>query len=98
PASSRLRPTAGTPMSPTPNEDAEMANAHRSPTGLASAAEPREQLVRRWRDLRAMMIQQLEMFETGGLTLRSNEGNISDAAIADLKRHILEFDALISGG
>jgi hypothetical protein len=58
----------------------------------------RDQIVQRWRDLREMLIQQLEMFESGALTLRSNDVNISPAAIADLKRSILEFDALIAGG
>lgn len=52
-------------------------------------------IVQRWRDLRTMLIQQLEMFETGALTLRSN-GNISAEAITDLRRSILEFDALIA--
>jgi len=44
-----------------------------------------------------MLIQQLDMFETGALTLRSNGVNISADAIGDLKRSILEFDALIAG-
>ena len=57
-----------------------------------------DQIVQRWRDLREMLIQQLEMFESGALTLRSNNVNVSPVAIADLKRSILEFDALISGG
>lgn len=38
------------------------------------------------------------MFETGALTLRSNGVNISAEAITDLKRSILEFDALIAKG
>lgn len=59
--------------------------------------ETQEQIVRRWRDLREMLIRQLEMFESGALTLRSNNVDISLPAIADLKRSILEFDALISG-
>jgi len=59
--------------------------------------ETQEQIVRRWRDLREMLIRQLEMFESGALTLRSNNVDISPPAIADLKRSILEFDALISG-
>lgn len=56
-----------------------------------------EQVVQRWRDLREMLIQQLDMFESGALTLRSNGVDISPSAIADLRRSILEFDALISG-
>ena len=35
--------------------------------------------------------------EGGGLTLRSNDVDVSARAIADLKKSILEFDALISG-
>ena len=54
------------------------------------------QVVQRWRDLRTMLIQQLDMFETGALTLRSNGVNISAGAIAALKRQIFEFDALIA--
>lgn len=54
------------------------------------------QVVQRWRDLRTMLIQQLEMFETGALTLRSSGVNVSAEAIADLKRSILEFDELIA--
>ena len=58
--------------------------------------ETHAEVVKRWRDLRTMLIQQLDMFETGALTLRSNGVNISEAAITDLKRSILEFDALIA--
>lgn len=43
-----------------------------------------------------MLIQQLDMFETGALTLRSNGVNISAEAVGDLRRSILEFDALIA--
>lgn len=45
-----------------------------------------------------MLIRQLDMFESGALTLRANGVNISAVAIADLKRDILEFDALIGRG
>lgn len=55
-----------------------------------------DDVVQRWRDLRAMLTQQLDMFETGALTLRSNGVNISEDAIADLRLSILEFDALIA--
>jgi hypothetical protein len=58
--------------------------------------ETRADVVQRWRDLRSMLIQQLDMFEAGALTLRSNGVNISEDAIADLRRSILEFDALIA--
>lgn len=54
------------------------------------------EIVQRWHDLRTMLIQQLDMFETGALTLRSNGVNISAEAMADLRRSILEFDALIA--
>lgn len=53
-------------------------------------------VVQRWRDLRTMLIQQLDMFETGALTLRAGGVNISTDAMADLRRSILEFDALIA--
>lgn len=43
-----------------------------------------------------MLIQQLDMFETGALTLRAGGVNISTDAMADLRRSILEFDALIA--
>lgn len=54
------------------------------------------EVAQRWRDLREMLIQQLDMFESGALTLRSNGVNISASAMADLRRSILEFDALIA--
>jgi hypothetical protein len=56
------------------------------------------EVIQRWRDLRTMLINQLDMFETGALTLRSNGVNKSAEAITDLKRSILEFDALIAKG
>ena len=52
-------------------------------------------VVQRWRDLREMLIRQLEMFESGALTLRTDQVDVSPGAIADLKREILAFDALI---
>ena len=58
--------------------------------------ETHAEIVQRWRDLRTTLIDQLEMFETGALTLRSNGVNISSEAIVDLRRSILEFDALIA--
>ncbi|MFN3522412.1 MAG: hypothetical protein ACK4YQ_09200 [Phenylobacterium sp.] len=53
-------------------------------------------IVKRWRDLRTMLIEQLEMFESGSLTLRAGGVDVSAGAVADLKREILEFDALIA--
>jgi hypothetical protein len=77
-------------------DDAEMDHARRvEPPGADAAAQ--EKIVQRWRDLRAMLIRQLELFESGELVLHSSDVDISPAAIGDLKRSILEFDALISG-
>jgi hypothetical protein len=59
--------------------------------------ETQEELTARWRVLRQMMIEQLEMFQSGALTLRTAGVNVSEDAIADLKRKIHEFDVLISG-
>jgi hypothetical protein len=53
-------------------------------------------VVQRWRDLREKLIHQLDMFETGAQTLRSNGMNISEDAIAELRLTISEFDALIA--
>ena len=52
-------------------------------------------IVQRWRDLRAMLITQLDMFETGRLSLTTAGLDVAPAAVADLKREILAFDALI---
>jgi hypothetical protein len=51
--------------------------------------------VQRWRDLREMLIRQLDMFERGALTLHADRVDVSPEAIANLKREILEFDTLI---
>ncbi|HLK26388.1 MAG TPA: hypothetical protein VKT30_17155 [Caulobacteraceae bacterium] len=56
------------------------------------------QILQRWRDLRAMLIDQLDMFESGALVLRANGVDISAGAVAKLKRSILDFDALIAAG
>ena len=53
-------------------------------------------IVQRWRDLREMLIRQLDMFDSGAISLRSNSVDVSADAIANLKREILDFDALIS--
>lgn len=79
-----------------PDEDAQMTHSRRAPTEVGETAEPADLVVRRWRHLRQMLVQQLEMFEGGGLTLHANEVNVSTSAIADLKTSIGEFDALIS--
>jgi hypothetical protein len=53
-------------------------------------------IVQRWRDLRQMLIGQLDMFDSGAISLRSNSVDVSAEAIANLKREIFAFDALIS--
>ena len=60
------------------------------------ASQTRTRLLKQWRDLRGMLIRQLEMFESGSLVLRTDKIDISPAAIVELKREILAFDALIS--
>lgn len=59
--------------------------------------ENHDQIVQRWRDLRKMLIAQLEMFESGALTLKMDQTDISSHAIADLKKSIDNFDTLIAG-
>jgi len=58
--------------------------------------ETQTEIVQRWRGLRTMLIRQLNMFERGALTLRSGGLDMSAEAAADLRREILEFDALIA--
>ena len=82
-------------MSRSASDDAEMPNAHRSPVAALGAGDTRELLKQRWVALREMMIRQLRGFETGDLKLRADGVDVSPAAIADLKRSILEFDELI---
>jgi hypothetical protein len=53
------------------------------------------EFVQRWRGLREMLIQQLDMFESGRLSLTADSVDISGHAMADLKRSIQDFDALI---
>jgi hypothetical protein len=53
-------------------------------------------VVRRWRQLRQMLIHQLEMFDQGSLSLKSGGVDVSADAIRKLEREILDFDALIS--
>jgi len=54
-----------------------------------------ERIVKQWRDLRGMLIRQLDMFESGALTLRTDQVDVSPGAISNLKHEILAFDALI---
>lgn len=78
-------------------EAASLAGSTESAPATADAeTQTRTQMVQRWREIREMLIQQLDAFEKGALTLRANNVNVSAAAIADLKRSIFEFDALIS--
>ena len=53
-------------------------------------------VVRRWRELRQILILQLDMFDRGNLRLKSAGVDVSAEAISDLKREIFDFDALIS--
>lgn len=53
-------------------------------------------IVQRWRDLREMLIRQLDMFDAGRISLKSDSLDVSAEAIANLKREIFAFDALIS--
>ena len=78
------------------NEDAQMSSSHRAPEPAQPNGAPGGAVVQRWRDLRQMLIRQLDMFETGGLRLHADRMDVSSSAIADLKSSILEFDALLS--
>ena len=53
-------------------------------------------VVQRWRDLREMLIRQLDMFDTGTISLKSDSLDVSAEAIDNLRREIFAFDALIS--
>jgi hypothetical protein len=53
-------------------------------------------VVQRWRDLREMLVRQLDMFDSGAISLTSNSVDVSAEAIANLRREIFAFDALIS--
>ena len=53
-------------------------------------------VVERWRELRQMLIHQLEMFDQGNLSLKAGGVDVSAGAIRNLEREILDFDALIS--
>jgi len=77
------------------SEDAQIHDDHMVEHRRPTASSGRSDVVGRWRELRAMLISQLEMFESGGLTLRADNIDVSAAAIGDLKRNIQEFDELI---
>jgi hypothetical protein len=49
----------------------------------------------RWRYLRELLMQQLGRFESGVLQMHANELDVTEDAIAKLKRNIQVFDELI---
>ena len=53
-------------------------------------------IVERWRQLRQMLILQLEMFDQGSLSLKSAGVDVSADAIKNLEREIFDFNSLIS--
>jgi len=53
-------------------------------------------VVQKWRDLRQMLIRQLDMFHAGSISLKTDSVDVSAEAMVNLKREILDFDALIS--
>jgi hypothetical protein len=57
--------------------------------------ETQAEIVTRWRYLRQLLIEQLAKFEGGELQIHSGADNVSQAAIARLKREIEDFDGLI---
>lgn len=59
---------------------------------METPAEIRE----RWAYLRDLLIDQLARFESGALKMTTAGDDISDGAIAKLKRNIQDFDELIA--
>ncbi|MBS0295582.1 MAG: hypothetical protein JSR45_04665 [Proteobacteria bacterium] len=59
---------------------------------METQAEIRE----RWTYLRDLLISQLERFESGAMQIHAAGLDVSPDAIVMLKRHIKEFDELIS--
>ena len=43
-----------------------------------------------------MLIRQLDMFDSGNISLKTNNIDVSGEAVANLRREIFDFDALIS--
>ncbi|HWE99430.1 MAG TPA: hypothetical protein VG248_06515 [Caulobacteraceae bacterium] len=64
--------------------------------GYIKVTRPDPVVVQRWRQLRQMLILQLEMFDQGSLSLKSAGIDVSADAIRNLEREIFDFDALIS--
>lgn len=58
--------------------------------------ESEAEILQRWRNLREMLIQQLAMFQTGALSLHSNDMDVAPVRVDELKRQIFEFDGLIA--
>jgi hypothetical protein len=70
-----------------------------APTGLQAylcTMESETEIRHRWRYLRDLLIDQLGRFESGMLQLRASDVDVSDGAIAKLKRNIQDFDELIA--
>lgn len=53
------------------------------------------EIANRWRYLRQLLHEQLAQFESGALQIHAGDKNVSQAAIARLKREIDDFDGLI---
>ncbi len=58
--------------------------------------ESQAEIIERWTYLRDLLLQQLERFETGGLHMHADSVDVSEGAIAKLKKDILDFDVLIA--
>lgn len=71
-----------------------MAPANSSP--YHRAMETQAEIRERWRDLRDLLIEQLDRFQSGALQIHSGDENVSADAIVMIKRHIREFDQMIA--
>ena len=57
--------------------------------------EAHSEVVKRWRYLRDLLIDQLERFESGAMKMHSDDVDVSSRVITKLKQNILDFDTLI---
>ena len=57
--------------------------------------EAHSEVVKRWRYLRDLLIDQLERFESGAMKMHSDNVDVSSRVITKLKQNILDFDTLI---
>lgn len=57
--------------------------------------EAHSEVVKRWRYLRDLLIDQLDRFETGAMKMHSDNVDVSARVITKLKQNILDFDTLI---